>query len=427
MAFVDDYAIISGTNFNCEATGSWSTTGSVPTVTLTATNADPVQGTNAIEITASGAGVAVIFNDTATGLRLDQEDVHFWFKYAKGKSPPYLTSTNTAVRVRLHVGTVGNYYEYWLTDFGDEELVNGYQVFQFSGSNSNATGGTPVVTNNVVRVELRLDFANANNGGDDNPLVMDAWFAGTKIGIEEGNATTPATLADLQNYSDTRSAFPLGLVSASGGFLNLRCGLDIGGTLAGYLELFSQFVLVNQFSNEVKHPITIKSNGTLIAGELDGGRPVRGCQFVLPANRLSDLSVENGGTLRLFGSKLFRFRDILLGAASDTSSTVELDAVDIGSCETVYPRANTLDIKNSQIHDNDNNNRDWAAEISVSPDSCENLLIYSNVLGAKFTSTLTINGALFQDNTNDFTVLDPATVTLRNSNYDPAKVSRVTS
>lgn len=427
MPFSDDYAIISGTGWDCNATTGWSTTGG--TVVAPTTSSDSVEGTNSIILQSSGAGTCTWYNNNLTNFRIDQQDVMFWFKYAKGKSPPYLNSTNTAIQVRAYTNTGGGgtYFEYDLTQFGDEELLNDWQVFQISGSNSSRVNGSPSVTSNIVRLELVLTFLNANNGGDDNPLLMDCWFAGTKINVEQ-----TATVAQLQAYSDGNnshggSTFPLGLVKESGGFLNLKSGLQIGGSSAGSMTILNTFILFNQFSNEVKHELTVKSNGTFVVGELDSGEPVRGCQLVLPANRLSDVVVENGGTFRAFGSKLFRFRDLFLGAASDSSSTVELRTVDIGSCETVYFRSNTLDIENVQIHDNDNNNRDWACEITVSPDSCKAFLLYSNVLGAKFTASVSIEEFLAQDNTTDFTVVDPATVTLTNSIYNPSLITRSTS
>ena len=425
MPIVDDYNIISGQGWDCEATTGWSASAGVTLGTTT----DSVQGTNAITIRADSAGEKIINNtNVPANYRIDQKPVLFWFKYAKGKSPPYLTSNNQAVRARVHVGTVGNYFEYFLTDLGDEELFNGYQVFQFSGSAFDAQAGTPVITNDVVRLDLVLQFANPNNSAnDDAPLLMDCWFTGTKIGLEQGTEGAPATFADIENYSDTRAAFPLGVVRLSTGFANVRCGLDIGGSAAGFLKATDTYILINQFSQEVKANITLNSNGGIQTGELDNGVAVRGCQVVWPESRFSDIIQQDGAVFRGYNSKVFRGRNLVFGGVSDAGSVTDLRDFDVGSCETVYFRANTLDINKVQVHDATANVRNHATEFSKTPNSSSELLVYSNNVGAKAVGNAVVNGLRLQDNTTDIEILEGVDFDVRNGNFDETKLTRVLS
>lgn len=169
---------------------------------------------------------------------------------------------------------------------------------------------------------------------------------------------------------------------------------------------------------------------------------VRGCQVVMPTDRedhisttlpaASDISCENGGTFKAFNSKFFRWRDIFLGAASDTGSTVELNDVRFDTCETIYFRANTLDMAGLiEIYNNAANDRDHCAEMIVSPNSCEDLLVHDCIQAVHFRATLTLTNYRAQDvnkagGTNyDLAILEGNTVTLVDSVFDPDAILRL--
>ncbi len=478
MAFTDDFAIIGGTgdDFDCEATTGWSTTGSPQTLNLSL-NTDSVQGTNSIGLRCGGTtpGIRACFHDiSVAGDRFKVAGtgaitLNFWFRYSKGKGAAYLTSTGTAVVVRLYFGGTTDWADYRLTSNGDDELQFGYQVLQLSGRNLNggSTSGTWSNTasnweRDIHRVELRLDFATTNDSTtNDPPLLMDCWFGGTKVIVSEGTTGgTPTTLQDLVDYQTlggTRTGFPLGLINLDEVFCTLRCGLDIGNgsnglNNEGYLQITETFLLFNQWSAQVKHNITVKNFSQLDFGEgesVTGAAgtttvAVRGCQVVMPSDRedeisttlpaASDITVENGGIFKAFNTKFFRWRDIFLGAASDTSSEVELNEVKFDSCETIYFRANTLDMAALiEIYNNSANDRDHCAEMIVSPDSNEDLLVHDCIQGIHFRETLTMPNYRAQNvdkagGTNyDLAVLEGKTVTLVDSVFDPASILRLAS
>ena len=158
--------------------------------------------------------------------------------------------------------------------------------------------------------------------------------------------------------------------------------------------------------------------------------PVRGCQVVLPPDRRSDITVENGGTLRAFNTKFFLWRDLFLGAASDTGSTVELRGVAIDSCNVVYFRATNLDLQDIEIYNNANlgATAPQCAEIIVSPDTCSNFLVHDCNQGMHFRADVTMTEYRAQDNTNDdLAVLDGFEATLVDSFFDNTKIGRLTT
>lgn len=474
MAFTDDFNIVGGAgdDFDCEATTGWNTTGSPQSISL-ALNTDSVQGTNAVAIRCGNttAGVRTCYHDIGAADRFKITDgtLNFWFRYSKGKGAAYLTATGTAVVVRLYFGGTTDWADYRLTTNGDTELRFGYQVLQCSGRNLNGGGVSGTWANtaanwerDIHRVQLRLDFASTNDSTTADPaMLMDAWFFGSKIVVSEGTTGgTPTDLDALFDYAKfggTRTGFPLGLVDLDGVFATLRCGLDIGngsnGTNnEGYLRLTSAFLLFNQWSAQVKHNIVVKDFSQLDFGEgeqvvgVQGTNTVavRGCQVVMPTDRedhisttlpaASDISCENGGVFKAFDTKFFRWRDIFLGAAVDTGSTVELNKVIFDTCETIYFRSNTLDMAGLiEIYNNAANDRDHAAEMIVSSDSNEDLLIHDSIQGIHFRDTLTLNNYRAQDvdkagGTNyDLAILEGETVTLVDSDFDPDAILRLAS
>ncbi len=473
MTFSDDFDIVGGTgdDFDCEALTGWNTTGTPQAVNL-ALNTDSVEGTNAIAIRCDNTtvGVRAIYHDIGSGDRFKITDgtLNFWFRYSKGKGDAYLTATGTAVVIRLYFGGTTDWADYRCTTNGDTELRFGYQVLQVSGRNLNGGSTSGAWSNtasnwtrDIHRIQLRLDFATTNNSTTEDPaMLMDAWFYGTKVIVSEGTVGgTPTTLQDLVDYAEfggTRSGFPLGLVEIDGVFAVVRCGIDVGNgsdglNNEGYLQITDTSLLFNQWSAQVKHNIVVKNFSQLDFGEGESVTgvagtttvAVRGCQINMPSDRedeisttlpaASDVTVENGGTLKVYDSKFFRWRDIFLGAASDTSSTVELISVRFDTCETVYFRANTLDMAGLiEIYNNAANDRDHCAEMIVSPDSCEDLLVHDCIQGIHFRDTLTLTNYRAQDidksgGTNyDLAILEGEAVTLVDSFFDETAILRLT-
>ena len=196
----------------------------------------------------------------------------------------------------------------------------------------------------------------------------------------------------------------------------------------------------------MKHNITVKNfaqldfgEGETVTGVLGNSvAAVRGCQVVMPSDRedeisttlpaASDISVENGGEFNAYNTKFFRWRDIFLGAASDTSSTVELVNVIFDSCETVYFRANTLDLATIEIYNNAQNDRNHCAEMIVTPDSCNDLLVHDCNEGIHFRAAIDLPTYRAQDNSvYDCAVLEAVTVDLSDSFFDPDKILRLAS
>jgi len=438
--FSDDYSIVgaSSDNFNCDSTGGWGTGGNA---TSLATNSDRVEGSYSLELTASNSGDSYWYHDISSGYRfkITEKDLHFWFKYVKGKGANFLVQNSTAVVVRLYFGGTTKYADYRCTSEGDIELKFGWQLLSCSGTNLRGgsvggghNGGSDYDLD-IYRIELHLNFANKN----DTPLAMDCWFVGTKIVVTNGTTSSPCTPEDIVSYSDTdRSAFPLGLAKLNGKLFDLKSGLDIGNGSdgagnEGVFKITSSFFLLNQLSEEVKHHITVKNYSQFQSGEIETGSDdsyyVRGCKIVLPASRYSDFVVQNGGTCKLYATKLYRFRNIYLGALSDTGSTCEIHSVDFDSNECVYFRANTLNMSDVHIHDNPANIVNNACTFSVTPDSVSTVKIYRCPHGAYFDANVSVSDLTITDTTNyDIGIKDTYTVHILNSVFNANKLLRFT-
>ena len=415
MAYSDDFAIIgiATDDFDCNAITNWTAGGTA--VTPIVLNADSREGLNSIEMRGT-AGVMTYTHDIGlgNGFNMLNGSLNFWLRYSKGKGASYLGTVASDVTIRLYFGGTVDWADYYPLDAPDEDLQFGWNLLQVSGTNQNGGGKSSAWTDynrEIRRVELRINLTNANDkDSEDAPILMDCWFYGTKIIIQDGTTALPETLEDVEAFSNTRTAFPLGLVNIDEVFADVKCGIEVNG---GFLEATRKIILMNQWSEEVKQNIelTTAAGSGLRTGEsevgTDGTYAVRGCQITLPPNRFSDIIVNNGATLQMFDTKIFQFRDLFFGAAVDTGSTVELRRVQIDSCETAYFRANTLNLQDIEIYNNSNNTRPQCGEIIVSPDSCQNFLVHDCQEGLHFRAAVTMSEYIARDNIAfDLGVLD---------------------
>ena len=446
MAITDDFDFIGAAadNFDCDATGGWVNGGNGAAVVLDATAG--IDGGGALELRASGAsGVATWEQDVTQAASFSTETnlVVFWFFYLKGKGANYMTQAGSGLVVRVYYGfplNANRYADFQVTDEGDLSLNNGWNRLYFSGRNRNG-GGLGSAHNDgsdwaldVSRIQLRLDYANGNDAAQDPALYMDNWETGTKLTVSDGTPGTPIALSDVEDYSNGtgRTNGPLQVLTIDDVFVECLCSLEIGngsdGTNnEGNLTDSGKFILFNQWSTEVACNLTVKNFSTLELGEIEVGTDdnyaVNGCQLVLPASRIADVTVENGGTLNLYDCKLFRWQFVTF----DEGSTVELRQCDIDSCDVVRFRSAGVTIQDVGLHDAVTTQGDQAGEMTLSPSSCTNFLVYQNTEGVHFRGTVSITEYNAQDNTNfDLAILEGETVTVTDGVFDDAKIKRIT-
>ncbi len=441
MAYSNDYV----TRNACDAITGW-TSGTANSTAVVVNTVEQVQGTGCLELRASASitppEVCYWYYDLAAGNRfkITQADLLMWFYYVKGKGQQYLTTSANAATLRVFFGGTTKYADYY--QGGDDVLAFGWQVFTASGKAADAIGGTH---NNgtdwdldIFRIELRLEFNEHNtDGGATDPrpaLFMDYWRSGTKITVSEGTVAIPIDFSGLQTYSDTNA---LGVVKITPGVpkVTLLCGLDVGNGLdgannEGNLVDAGKTVIFQQLSEEVKHNLVVENYSSFQLGTLEVGvddsYPVDGCELVLPANRYSDIDVKAGGSLKLYATKAYRWRNIYLGNGNTGQAAIDLRLVDIDSCETVYFRQTNITIDGVEIHDNAQQVRNHAAEITETPTSSRALRIYQNLEGIHFRDNADLFSLIASDNTNyDLGILEGKTFDLFNSEFAYAKMRRV--
>lgn len=313
--------------------------------------------------------------------------------------------------------------------FSASETINS------DGGGSGTFSASPDLTADVHRAGIDLDFSNPNeSGGNDPALRMDAWFSGTEIQCTSGPGDTKDE-DDLVLYSETRTAFPLGLVEKQGNFVNIRSGLHIGNGSSGvdnegHMKFESLVLLFNQASEEVPYDITIENHSTLTFGDLESGSdddyPVRGCRVNLPDNRDADIDLKDGGELNVYDTTFYQWRYAYLGAATETAeSTLLLLGAIFDSCETVYIRATTTEIGILEIYNNSGDVNNHCAEMIVTPVYCLDFLVHDCNHGVYFRDDLTLKNYRAQDNTNyDLGILEGKAVNLINSFFDSTKIIR---
>ncbi len=457
MAITDDFDFIGAAtdDFDCDASTGWTPGGSAKTgAGEPATNTLGVDGGTSIDLVADTVGECTWTHDIGSGNRfkITEKVLNMWFYYLKGKNAdPYIGTGNNAISIRLYFGGTVKYAEYWVAPGGDNVLIFGWQPFTISGKNMN--GGSVAGGHNngtdweleIHRIVFVIQFNLANDAGGagtnypETPLRMDNWEIGTKLVVSDGTPTVPIGFADLVSYSNGtgRTNGPIGMVQARDTFINIKCGIDIGdgtdGAGEGNISDDGKFILFNQWSEEVKANLKVTEFSSLILGikeaGTDGNYAVSGCQIVLPASRFSDITIEDGAVLRLYDCKIYRWRDVFFGGATETTgSTAELNRVQLDSCETAYFRATNLDLQDIEIYNNTANTRNQCAEMSVSPDTCSNLLVHDCAEGIHFRDDITIEEYFAQDNDGaDLAILSNKTLTVVNGFFDETNLKEVTS
>ncbi len=443
--YSNDYTAVN----NCDAATRWSLV-SGSGITPAVDTATKAEGTGSIEIatTQGGSGIITYRVDLVTdtlGFSIVEKDFLFWFYYVKGKAAQYLADAASSLTVRLHYGNPVDtiYVDYYIG--GDKDLVFGWKTYVCSGKNYDALGaghnnGTDWNLD-VTYVDFILNFANTTypQNGTQVFLFFDELRVGTKIVCAAGTSIAPETEQDLLTYSEddgsrSPNPRPLGVVEVKGNLVNLTCGLDLGnGTSAGHLAIYNKLLLFNQLSTEVEHPFNIEDKSSYAGGILeigtDGQYPVEPNQIVMPAGKLSDLTVKPGGSLKLFNAKLFRFRNIYLGSAAGEAGTIVMVKVDIDSCETVYMRRNAIKFQNVEIHDNSNSDRAQAAEMTATPAIFEGVLMHDCVEALHVRASAILDRLQATDNTNyDLAVLEGETPVTIDSLYNTVtKLKRLAS
>jgi hypothetical protein len=441
--FTDNYAIVGGASdyFNCESTSGWSTGG---VATSFQTGTEHVQGTYSLELQSSGSGTANWYHDLSLGYRfkITEKDLHFWFKYVKGKGANFLVQDGTAVVIRLYFGGTTIYADYRCTESGDLELNFGWQVLSCSGNNlrGGSTGGGHNDGSDweldINRIELILNFANST----DTPLNMDCWFAGNSITITNGDETSPCLLSDIVTYSNnTRSDFPLGIVNLKGALFDIKSGLIIGDGLSGighqgYLVADSTFIYLHPLSKYVSHNLTINEYSTFISGkkETDSSNNYYVSGNIIVTNLYdndygSNIYMETSSYCYLYDTKLYNFSQITLGSLSTPSTTVDLYDVDIDTFKKLYLYSDSVSLNSVDIHDDVATSYDPTNGfvISSSPILSENINIYRCYVGITFVYSDIISNCTITDITDShISIHDTYSPILIDSIFDTTKLRR---
>ncbi len=305
----------------------------------------------------------------------------FWFLYT-AKTGETLQQTDA---IRLRVADSGqttaptaltvNYEEYELTgsvnggiqsssdpngvkSFYDQPLLKSWNSFIVGGANRiTTTGGTGADLTDIRWAGVVLRHAAANTGND--PAFAFDWF-------KSGSAYTCTGTEDLDGLRQFDIGVPgdrgdnpdYGVERGFGIFFEPLSGIDIGnGTTATTLTCEDQFISFNPFAEEVPYNWTVTNNATLNLGRLDqqgqDDYPVGGCTLAgTDEVYISSIAFENGSNGNLYGSRIFRFDDLLFGeAAAGTDPTLDVRACDIDTVRNVEFRSDDLDLLNSQFHD----------------------------------------------------------------------------
>ena len=451
MANSNDYNDISLPIGQAGSTLNW--TASSGLSTEFAADIDGVDDTTngALRLAGASNSQEFIYYDLQGGeqFRLDQEDLHIWFFYIKGKGAAVLQDTATTLVVRVYCGAAanGDYQDFHFG--GDSALIFGWQTLSVSGLNRDAASGTwqdTDITQNVTRIEIRLLFGTAPTGGEHPPLRVDWLRSGTNITMAAGQNVN---FGDIKTYNDNNY---LGVVDEIPpvGFV-LKCGLTLGdGTVPNRATLLVQgvFILFQHFSEEVTHDFVVTDESDARFGISQGGTgpgapyAIDGCQLAVSQvvnytgtvnaeSGYCNLEVQDGGGLELYDCKLFRWQDINLGTGASAGANIRLRVLDIDSCNRIRFRQTNIEANNLDIHDNrgrtDVAGDDQCGEVSADPDIFDNVRVHDCERGLDFRANVTVNGYVARDNdTNDLGILEGFTANIVDGEFNEATILRLT-
>jgi hypothetical protein len=351
-----------------------------------------------------------------------QQDVMLWFLYVKGKASKYIYDVNDACTIRLW-DVYRNYYaDYHMG--GHTTLQASWQNLLVSGDQPNYKNGA-IDFNRINKIELRLNMQSGNGGTGESSFAIDWVKRGNTIIVCNGTLVSPMNFDGMYTW-DVLSA--IGLVYKEDTFVKLWAGLQIGdGSTPTVFSAENMFVYNDQYSDAVHHNIVVKNNATLILGKkLTGAEgdvyAINGCSLVTKEGRTADITVEPGGTLLVYGTKVFRFRNVQFGTSSGQASQIEINRCDFDTNYTVDFRTNNLSIKDTQLHHPTSNS---IGVVYNEPATLENIQVHNASRGLTIRDSMALRNYWAKDNTYDIAIQDGKSVDLVNSIFNPGKILQV--
>ncbi len=400
------------------------------------------EGSGTVEFDLGNTATGGIKSPTVTAFDVRTQEVGVWFLNPKvdENGVELMNNGDSALRLRLYSGT--NYADYYQ---GNNKLTDGFypggwMFLRASGAagSEDANGGTwtntqaAAVDSASIIVTSVVD--NTNKNATEYAVDIIKYY--DKIVVTGYNGgTTPWTLQDIYDASETNA---WGVVEKAEGFYRFYCGLEFGdGTNAGAFEATNEYIYLDHSSSDHEYNVVVKNNFTVTLGEKNTQTQdtyaQNGCQLVAtedalfqlssPAKCAPSLTVESGGILELYDTKVQGFGTINLGSGG--SSAIELINTDLYDNDEVEFRSTGLTADNIRIHHLSTDKGDLGAIYNV-PSSMTRINVFNCTDALNFQETMSVTKYNAGDTTYDVVVLEGKTVTLINSVFNETKIKRVT-
>ena len=334
-------------------------------------SATPTSETTDIEGSAATSSGGAQYDLGAGGtIDLTSTLFSFWFLYTAktGETLEDADSIQCRVADSGETSTQTNYYRYDLTGAVTPgafyaEANKGFNSFVVGGANRGTQVGTATDLTDIRWVTVWLEWSSANSGGQEPSFAFDWWKSGDTYTATNGTSSVPETLEGLRSFDagDVSNRFTdpdYGLVQGQNIFYEPWAKINIGnGTTSTYVAVEDSFIFLNPYAEEVPYDWTVTNNATLRWGRLDQQAqedyPVGGITIASPDEvYISSIAIENGATFEMYGSRVYRQNDFLLGeAAAGTDPTIDIRASDVDTVRNVEFRSTNADIVDTDFHD----------------------------------------------------------------------------
>lgn len=343
------------------------------------------EGVTVLDFGKSGSGSGGYSYDlgSASSDKLDMtaEDVTWPFLYT-AKTGEVIDSESSSVSLRVMSAatrSTTNYAEFYLNGAVDggrffPPLLKSWNFYVLSGASGLRTPDVEVgiVDYSSIRyLEWRYEWITGNSGNQEPAFAADWVKRGKLVTISSGSSDTPAGFEDLQEWNNVSSTElsstnvlsspDEGKVFSNGDiFTELWLGLTIGSTTNStttYFAAENRTIWNNQYSEQVKHDCIINDNATFRLGKLDvrtqESYAINGCTYTLPdERRIADFLLRDGGNFECYGSKIFRWDDVQLGATTTgTAATADIIGSDFDKNKSIKFQSTGLVIQDTIFHD----------------------------------------------------------------------------
>ncbi len=391
----------------------------------------PKQGDQCIQFELGPNKEGGVRNETAVSgydCRVYETSVWFLNPVVDVDKKKVIDDTTDGLYIRLYSGS--DYADFYQTQHRrtNGEWAGGWLYLKCSGepgdedANSGTWGADQCAS--IDKVAVMVNSGEGDTTDKDSAKFGVDWSKYyDNIVVTGDNDGVAWTLQDVFVTSEDKDAGGgvWGCVSNVSDFYGISTGLIFGDGDTGSFSLDNEYLLLDQYSDVQKLHIVVKSTFTLQVGVLSNGYTKNGCDITTLGK--GNFTLENGGVLNVYASKLQGFKNVLLGDGNNDSTVVCLDS-DLFNNDYIHYADDNTTFTGNRVYFSEGNEAS-AGKLDCDPEQFRDLQVFQSSEGIHFTRDYTMFEYDSGDNTYDVLVDDGKAVSMVNSVFDSAKMKRV--